>query len=222
MSGNDKGVFYMDKKENVKHYGDIYKNETDIDSKYLDNINRNRKNGYRRNIQKEILNNRSVSRRTGIVATGIVIGFTAIVMIFIVISVNRRNINNIQNSTELNNQSEIGLNENSNDNYTKVDNTEVNSDNKEKSEDELEKDKAVNAEMERSEAGMAKSSDNHEYFLIIEDYRVNIYRNEDRQFYDFADINISGLPDEVEKQLEYGLVIKGEQELYDFLQTYSS
>ena len=216
MGGNGEGVFYMNKKDN------IYKRETDIDGKYLDNINHVRRNGYKRNIQKEILNNRNVSRRTGIVATGIIIGFTAVVMIFVVIGVHRRNVNKIQDNTQLNNQSDMGLNENNKNDYTKVDNTELDSDNDDKSQDELEKDKAVNAEMERSEAGMAKNSSSQEYFLIIKDHRVNIYRNEDKQFYDFADINISGLPDEVEKQLEYGLVIKGEQELYDFLQTYSS
>ncbi len=47
MGGNGEGVFYMNKKDN------IYKRETDIDGKYLDNINHVRRNGYKRNIQKE-------------------------------------------------------------------------------------------------------------------------------------------------------------------------
>ena len=61
-----------------------------------------------------------------------------------------------------------------------------------------------------------------EFYLIIENYRINVYYNEDRQLYDIADINVSELPTDIKQNLEQGIVIKGEQELYDFLQTYSS
>ena len=60
------------------------------------------------------------------------------------------------------------------------------------------------------------------FYLIIENYRINVYYNEDRQLYDIADINVSELPTDIKQNLEQGIVIKGEQELYDFLQTYSS
>ena len=61
-----------------------------------------------------------------------------------------------------------------------------------------------------------------EFYLIIENYRINVYYNEDRQLYDIADINVSELPTDIKQNLEQGIVKKGEQELYDFLQTYSS
>lgn len=71
-------------------------------------------------------------------------------------------------------------------------------------------------------AGMTGNSQMQEFYLIIENYRINIYYNEDRQLYDIADINVSELPADIKQNLENGIVIKGEQELYDFLQTYSS
>ena len=66
------------------------------------------------------------------------------------------------------------------------------------------------------------NSQMQEFYLIIENYRINVYYNEDRQLYDIADINVSELPTDIKQNLEQGIVIKGEQELYDFLQTYSS
>ena len=69
---------------------------------------------------------------------------------------------------------------------------------------------------------MTGNSQMQEFYLIIENYRINVYYNEDRQLYDIADINVSELPTDIKQNLEQGIVIKGEQELYDFLQTYSS
>ena len=55
---------------------------------------------------------------------------------------------------------------------------------------------------------------------------LRIYRNiadEGREvFYDYADINIDSLPDDIRERLTKGIYFEGEAQLYDFLQTYSS
>lgn len=41
-------------------------------------------------------------------------------------------------------------------------------------------------------------------------------------FYDYADINMDSLPDDIRERLTKGIYFEGEAQLYDFLQTYSS
>ena len=59
-----------------------------------------------------------------------------------------------------------------------------------------------------------------ETFYLI--YSLCIYRGDDKIFYDYADVAVNLMPVEIREQLKYGLYITGEQELYEFLQTYSS
>jgi nitrogen fixation-related uncharacterized protein len=60
------------------------------------------------------------------------------------------------------------------------------------------------------------------YYLSYDGTRVTIYREPEREFYDYADINMEVLPPETVEQLKLGMYIDGEDNLYDFLQTYSS
>ncbi len=60
------------------------------------------------------------------------------------------------------------------------------------------------------------------FYLIYSEDRLCIYRGDDKIFYDYADVAVNLLPVEIREQLKYGLYITGEQELYEFLQTYSS
>lgn len=66
----------------------------------------------------------------------------------------------------------------------------------------------------------------YEYVLRYERETLRIYRvieEESREvFYDYADINIDSLPDDIRERLTKGIYFKGEAQLYDFLQTYSS
>ena len=52
--------------------------------------------------------------------------------------------------------------------------------------------------------------------------KVFIYKESDRTFYDYADINMNSIPAEIREQLKLGLYIDGEENLYNFLQAYSS
>lgn len=60
------------------------------------------------------------------------------------------------------------------------------------------------------------------YYLNYDGTRVVIYSEPEREFYDYADINMEVLPPEIREQLKLGMYIDGENNLYDFLQTYSS
>ena len=60
------------------------------------------------------------------------------------------------------------------------------------------------------------------FYLIYSEDRLCIYRGDDKIFYDYADVAVNLMPVEIREQLKDGLYITVEQELYEFLQTYSS
>lgn len=65
------------------------------------------------------------------------------------------------------------------------------------------------------------------YLLQLQDGQAVIYRgvlkNSDieYEFYDYAQIDIELLPESIKKECADGLGLKGEQQLYDFIQAYS-
>lgn len=60
------------------------------------------------------------------------------------------------------------------------------------------------------------------FYLLYSEGRVCIYRGDEKIFYDYAEVRVDTMPIEIKEQLKYGLYVTGEQELYEFLQTYSS
>lgn len=60
------------------------------------------------------------------------------------------------------------------------------------------------------------------YYLILKEDKVHIYRAGGDIFYDYAAVQLETMPVEIQEQLKLGLYVQGEDELYDFLQTYSS
>ena len=77
-------------------------------------------------------------------------------------------------------------------------------------------------EEQTSAISVSDSREVKSFYLVMKEGQVIIYNEPDRTFYDYADINIELLPPEIFEQLKLGLYIDGENELYDFLQTYSS
>lgn len=159
------------------------------------------------------------------IAAGVII--CIIIMIFIGIWINYKNIkdkNNITNYDEDINEGHNNYNTGTENNINagiediNTDGKGVAAKNYENDSDNIKK----TVENATDRAGMTGNSQMQEFYLIIENYRINVYYNEDRQLYDIADINVSELPTDIKQNLEQGIVIKGEQELYDFLQTYSS
>jgi hypothetical protein len=77
-----------------------------------------------------------------------------------------------------------------------------------------------------SQVTKVTESEEYQYVLKYERDTLRIYRNivnEGREvFYDYADINMDSLPDDIRERLTKGIYFEGEAQLYDFLQTYSS
>lgn len=68
------------------------------------------------------------------------------------------------------------------------------------------------------------SGDNNKdelYYLLYTRERVEIYTG-DGTLYDYADVRTELLPEEVFSELKQGMYIRGDEDLYDFLQAYSS
>ena len=60
-------------------------------------------------------------------------------------------------------------------------------------------------------------------FLVkVEDNYLVIYDQLTKERYDETTILLSDLPERLQEQLEYGLFFEDEEELYEFLENYSS
>ncbi len=60
------------------------------------------------------------------------------------------------------------------------------------------------------------------YYLVEEYGRVNIYLADRETIYEYTGIPIDSLPEELQMEICTGKAIANEQELYDFLENYSS
>lgn len=61
-----------------------------------------------------------------------------------------------------------------------------------------------------------------QYKALLENGYVTIYSSDDDVIYDYTDIALEDLPDEIKYALKKGIIFNGERELYEFLETYSS
>ena len=60
------------------------------------------------------------------------------------------------------------------------------------------------------------------YFIGIKDNVVIVYLQDRSQVYEYTNIEVWMLPKDIQMQLIDGIYVENEQELFDFLQTYSS
>lgn len=60
------------------------------------------------------------------------------------------------------------------------------------------------------------------YFIGVKDNVVIVYLADRTEVYEYTNIELWSLPAEVQSNLVEGIYVKNEQELFDFLQTYSS
>ena len=60
------------------------------------------------------------------------------------------------------------------------------------------------------------------YYLIEEFGYVNIYNADQETIYEYTEISIGDLPEELQQEICTGKGVVNEQELYDFLENYSS
>jgi len=88
--------------------------------------------------------------------------------------------------------------------------------------------KEVDMELKETSASDAITSsfvepdENVRYYLIEEFGFVNIYLQDKTTIYEFTDIKIGELPQELQDEICTGKGLASEQELYDFLENYSS
>ncbi len=70
-------------------------------------------------------------------------------------------------------------------------------------------------------AAVGGSKNDELYYLLYTRERVEIYTG-DGVLYDYADVKTELLPEETFSELKQGMYIRGDEDLYDFLQAYSS
>lgn len=68
---------------------------------------------------------------------------------------------------------------------------------------------------------MHPTTESKTFYLKMNQDMVEIY-TEDGRLYDYAGIKMELLPPEILEELKTGMYIRGEEDLYDFLQAYSS
>lgn len=62
----------------------------------------------------------------------------------------------------------------------------------------------------------------HKYYIRLNRGTITVYYSDRETVYEYTDISLEDLPEEVQAEVVSGLEIKDEKELYDFLETYSS
>ena len=68
----------------------------------------------------------------------------------------------------------------------------------------------------------ADLSDHYEFLLVDHNDYVAVYQLPEREIYEYTDVIMEVLPEEVQKEVQQGKYIKNEEELYNFLENYTS
>ena len=71
-------------------------------------------------------------------------------------------------------------------------------------------------------ADAVQAETEYTYYLIEEFGYVNIYNADQETIYEYTEISIGDLPEELQQEICTGKGVVTEQELYDFLENYSS
>lgn len=75
-------------------------------------------------------------------------------------------------------------------------------------------------EVETKETSVAKTA--YEYVIVNENGYLTVYQKDLKTVYLKTDISYSELDEELQKKIDEGYLIQNTQELYDFLENYSS
>lgn len=84
----------------------------------------------------------------------------------------------------------------------------------------VEKDEAISNKI-MVESNTMPVIENHNYYMKFQDRQFVIY-NKDHSIYELADLEEKFLPASLVNELKEGKYFKDEQELYEFLETYTS
>ncbi|MBS6395589.1 MAG: hypothetical protein KH452_00345 [Clostridiales bacterium] len=80
---------------------------------------------------------------------------------------------------------------------------------------------ASDEEIPREEAHVAESGD-YQFLLVNDDSYVAVYKLPEREIYEYTDIIMEVLPVELQEEIQQGKYLKNEEELYNFLENYTS
>lgn len=61
-----------------------------------------------------------------------------------------------------------------------------------------------------------------EFLLKVENDYITVYTKKDSQVYEYTNIPLDVLPEEMKREVLLGKTLQGEDELYSFLENYSS
>ena len=65
-------------------------------------------------------------------------------------------------------------------------------------------------------------SDQYEFLLVDHNDYVAVYQLPEREIYEYTDVIMEVLPEDVQKEVQHGKYIKNEEALYNFLENYTS
>ena len=66
------------------------------------------------------------------------------------------------------------------------------------------------------------AEESYEYVLVDHNNYVAVYQLPERTIYEYTDVIMEVLPEDVQKEVQHGKYIKNEEELYNFLENYTS
>lgn len=88
--------------------------------------------------------------------------------------------------------------------------------------EELEADNTQRQEVSSDPESVQAESTEYAYYLVEESGYVNIYLQDKTTIFEYTDISMDSLPEELQAEIKWGKGLPGERELYDFLENYSS
>ena len=83
-------------------------------------------------------------------------------------------------------------------------------------------DESVAEKVPTAEETGVDSSDQYEFLLVDHNDYVAVYQLPEREIYEYTDVIMEVLPEDVQKEVQHGKYIKNEEELYNFLENYTS
>ena len=83
-------------------------------------------------------------------------------------------------------------------------------------------DESVAEKVPTAEETGVDPSNQYEFLLVDHNDYVAVYQLPEREIYEYTDVIMEVLPEDVQKEVQHGKYIKNEEELYNFLENYTS
>ncbi|HBN57294.1 MAG TPA: hypothetical protein DD414_11005 [Lachnospiraceae bacterium] len=87
---------------------------------------------------------------------------------------------------------------------------------------EKEEQKPLTPEPETEEQKETAETDGYEFVLVNHDEYVTVYRLPENEVYEYTDVILDVLPLGLQEEIRQGKYLKNEEELYNFLENYTS